>query len=166
MHSHATCPASSCDLVTLQDRAVACENFRMVIGESNWDILRLCVALVCRDALDDSDEDWEVLTRNLAYMGGQARELRTHHELALCVLSEFADVPTCQSVISRAKRLADSSPEFALREMTQEAVSIVDSTCPDQAFKFRVTLVLVSMLASSSDFDQFRRALARRPRVH
>ena len=39
-------------------------------------------------------------------------------------------------------------PDQRLRKITEEAAEIVDRICPEQAFQFRATLILVSMIAA------------------
>ena len=64
--------------------------FRSRIGEADWEALRLCVALVCRDALHGADDqDWDRLASTLKQIANKA-QFTTGDDLALCVMADFA----------------------------------------------------------------------------
>ena len=104
----------------------------------------------CRDALPACGGDacrWEELASTLQSVGARATELATESDLALCVLAEFADETTCREIVDRARQLVAGLPERALRQITADAATVVDLKFPDQSFRFRATLVLISMIA-------------------
>jgi hypothetical protein len=137
--------------------------FRTTLGESAWTELGLSVALVCRDAIpptEDESNRKEWLASALRWIGALATELGHDDDLALSVLADFADERRCEDIVASAMTLVAELPETALRDMTEKAATIVDRTCPEQSFRFRATLILVSMMASGSENEAVPRWLA------
>ena len=121
-------------------------------GDAAWETLGLTVALVCRDAISsvDSDREWLNLGTMLQRAGVRAAELGDENDLAIEVLADFADGDRCRTIVERARALVHQRSETELTAMTEQAAATVDRECPDQSFRFRATLILVSMLADSS----------------
>jgi hypothetical protein len=120
------------------------------IAEPDWDFLALCVVLVCRDALSAHPDDagrWRNLDSALAYIGAQARQ-GNDGDLTLCILADFSEGPSRRALLSRARVLVSELPDPVLRWMTERAGAMVDRVCPDQGFRFRAILTVVSMMVS------------------
>ncbi len=131
--------------------------YRSRFGETAWETLRLSVALVCRDSLPASESDnrrWVVLASTLKRVGTRASAVTYDRNLAGCVLADFEDEETCQRIVNRTKILVATLSEPALCKLTEKAGAMVDQKCPDQALSFRVTLVLVSMIAANAISNQ------------
>jgi hypothetical protein len=125
-------------------------DFRALFDEADWQALRLSVALVCRDARAPNARDpqgWQRIAHTLRRVGTHAASLEVGHDLALRLLVDFSDEPMCLAVVGRAQSVVAEVSEPALQAMTERAASLVDQAAPDQAFRFRATLILVSMLA-------------------
>lgn len=139
--------------------------FRRQIGETDWDALRLSVALVCRDAIPAAGDHrkWASLASMLGRIGTNAAGLESKDDLALRVLADFADEATCRRIIGRTRALVAELPEPVLRAMTEKAAAIVERACPDQSFRFKATLVLVSMIVSQRAEESALFDLAERP---
>jgi hypothetical protein len=125
-------------------------DFRALFNDADWASLRLCVVLVCRDALTQArstEQGWSRLAENLHALGGYAAEHNQGQDLALRVLADFADAAICRDTMARAKTVVATQPERRLTAITGRAASAVDRAAPDQGFQFRATLILASMLA-------------------
>lgn len=126
-------------------------SLRSNFDDAEWEALKLSIVLVCRQGPGASGEEerWRALQAMLARLGARAASLDRGQDLALAVLADFAEASTCQDTIERARQLIARHPELALRRMTEGAGTIVDRGRPEQAFGFRATLVVVSMLAAA-----------------
>jgi hypothetical protein len=128
-------------------------SFRSRISEADWSALRLTIVLVCRDALPatgDADANWDALATALARLGARVKAHECAGDLALCVLADFARKTTCRTIVARARALVEDIAEAVLRDMTEKAAAIADRTCRGQAFRFRATLVLISMAVTDA----------------
>jgi hypothetical protein len=88
-------------------------SFRSRIGEDDWGFLKLCVALVCRDAVPAVSEEtgrWRRLDSTLSRVGAQARQAKDGN-LALCVLADFADKALRRAALARARSLVAELPD-------------------------------------------------------
>ncbi|MGR4868273.1 hypothetical protein ACIPRI_05345 [Variovorax sp. LARHSF232] len=125
-------------------------DFRAQFEVADWDVLRLCSALACHDAsLCDADDEslrWARLAGLLRQIGQRAAGAEGERDLALRVLADFADEAACDEAVARVRALDAECFAPGLRAITERAVAVVDRVCPEQAFRFRATLVLLSML--------------------
>ena len=127
-------------------------DIRALFEDAEWAALRLSVALVCRDATGQprDAEGWARLASTLGRVGLHASRVPDEPTLSLRLLADFTDEVSCLGVVANAQALVAELPEPALRAMTEFAAALVDRVAPDQAFHFRATLILVSMLAGSA----------------
>jgi hypothetical protein len=127
-------------------------DFRALFDEAEWAALRVSVALVCRDATGQrlAEDGWAHLAGVLAHIGTHAAGLAGGKDLALRLLTDFGDQTSCRNAVAVAQALVAELPDPALRAMTEQAAALVDRAAPDQAFRFRATLILVSMLAGEA----------------
>jgi hypothetical protein len=130
---------------------MARRGFESRLSNAEWETLRTSVVLVCREGLRapfETDEKWGKIALALLLLGRRAHSTRKGDDLALSLLGDLADDATRKLTVARARKMVAQLPESKLCKMTEKAAEIVDRRCPEQAFRFRATLVLVAMFAS------------------
>ncbi|AZO54739.1 MULTISPECIES: hypothetical protein [unclassified Mesorhizobium] len=130
---------------------MAHREFESSLSAAEWETLRTSVVLVCREglrALFQTDANWDKTEQALLLLGRRAQSTGKGDDLALSLLADLADDATRKLTVARARETFDQVPESKLRRKTEEAAEIVDRKCPEQSFRFRATLALVSMFAS------------------
>lgn len=135
------------------------QQFRSRFTQPDWEVLQLSIALVSLDAAvrvgNDLDEGWGIV-RALTRIGVRAASRNLEENLALAVLADFAEEFHCHEMLVRARNLGRLTAS-QLQEHIDQATVIVDRVSPEQSFRFRVTLTLVSMLVSEAaqEFGKF-----------
>ena len=121
---------------------------RALFSVGDWLDLQTCVVLVCRAAptCRDSEQGWENLDRAVADVAGRAALAKPVNDLALIVLAELAEYGLRSRVIARARAVVTDGVELASQEFTERAAAIVDRAYREEGFRFRATLISLSLL--------------------
>src|SRR5262249_35488293 len=75
--------------------------------------------------------------------------------ILLAILTELASPAMRRQVLARVRQMVATNSETELRARTSAAAVIVDQTCGAQGFRFRASLVLLSMAASELALGTF-----------